>query len=218
MHVCREGLFCTSWSMKYSWNAQCWTNLGNKNVTVLYLLLKEIPCGQFNCSIELLYLVETLESPLMSLISCPHRISVNSIPMQIATESDVTSYLLDTVAEVIRGVAVSVFAITRRVCSPTPVILARGNRKGLSPAKREREREREEEEERKRERFGHTQPCNKQSAFCSITKLTCKSGLVVNLALEACWNESLCFTLCYDFIALLLKLAWKSQIAWSKGS
>ena len=73
----------------------------------------------------------------MSLISCPHRISVNSIPMQIATESDVTSYLLDIVAEVIRGSTVSVFAITRRVCSPTPVMLATGNRKGLSPAKRE---------------------------------------------------------------------------------
>ena len=61
--------------------------------------------------------------------------------MQIATESNVTSYLLRTVVEAFKGLPVTgkrVIGITTIVCSPTPVRFAKGNWKGLVPAARKR--------------------------------------------------------------------------------
>ena len=52
-------------------------------------------------------------------------------------------YLLVNFEEAVRGLTLSgkkVFAITRTVCSPTPVILSRGKRKGLVPAWKNKER------------------------------------------------------------------------------
>ena len=63
--------------------------------------------------------------------------------MQIATESNVTSYLLRTVVEAFRGLPVTgkrVIGITTIVCSPISVRFAKGNWKGLVPAARKREK------------------------------------------------------------------------------
>ena len=73
----------------------------------------------------------------------------------IATESNVTSYLLCIVVEAFRGLPVTgkgVIGITTIVCSPTLVRFATGNRKGLVPAARKRGKERERERERERDR------------------------------------------------------------------
>ena len=72
---------------------------------------------------------------------CRTNLETLFVSMQIATESNVTSYLLRTVVEAFKGLPVTgkrVIGITTIVCSPTPVRFAKGNWKGLVPAARKR--------------------------------------------------------------------------------